>query len=75
MRCLPTNRLVAGLRREQPEIDIEEIEVLTHLPQTLRDGALMLPTLIASTGRFHHTLRMEELLAALQPEPVPSLAD
>ncbi len=74
-RCLSTNRLVARLRRERPEIEIEEIEVLTHLPQTLRDGVMMLPTLIAGTQRFHHAPGMEELLAALEPDPMPSPAD
>ncbi len=74
-RCISTNRLVAQLRREHPEIEIEEIEVLTHLPQTLRDGVMMLPTLIAGTQRFHHAPRMEELLAALEPESAPSPAD
>ncbi len=74
-RCLSTNRLVARLRAEHPEIEIEEIEVLAHLPQTVRDGVLMLPTLMAGTRRFHHAPRMEELLAALETEQLSNLVD
>jgi hypothetical protein len=66
-RCIPTNRLVGRLRHKHPEVEIEEIEVLAHLSETLRDGVLMLPTLIAGTQRFHHAPRLEELLAALEP--------
>ncbi len=64
-RCIPTNRLLARVRREHPEIEIEEIEVLTNLGRAKRDGVMMLPTLIVSTQRFHHAPPMEELLAAL----------
>ncbi len=64
-RCIPTNRLLARVRREHPEIEIEEIEVLTNLGRAKRDGVMMLPTLIAGTRRFHHAPGMEELLDAL----------
>ena len=68
-RCLFTNRLLARVRREHPEIEIEEVEVLTNLPRSLRDGVLMLPTLIVGEQRFHHAPPIDELLAALKTSP------
>lgn len=69
-RCIPTNRLVARLRQEHPEIEIEEVEVLTNLPRALRDGVAMLPTLIAGNQRFHHAPSLEMLLSALDSESI-----
>ena len=68
-RCIPTNRLMARLRREHPEIEIEEIEVLTNLPRAMRDGVAMLPTLIVGERRFHHAPSMKELLEVFEPSP------
>ncbi len=68
-RCIFTNRLLARVRHEHPEIEIEEVEVLTNLPRVLRDGVLMLPTLIVGAQRFHHAPTIDELLAALEPSP------
>ncbi len=65
-RCISTNRLLARVRREHPKIEIEEIEVLTHLARAKRDGVMMLPTLIVGAQRYHHAPRLEELLAALE---------
>lgn len=62
-RCIVTNRLLARVRREHPEIEIEEIEVLTNVARTLRDGVMMIPTLIVGDKRFHHAPKIEELLA------------
>ncbi|MBI5302511.1 MAG: hypothetical protein HY868_10260 [Chloroflexi bacterium] len=64
-RCISTNRLLARVRREYPEIEIEEIEVVTHLPRAIRDGVMMLPTLIVGEKRYHHAPPMDELLDAL----------
>ncbi len=68
-RCIPTNRLVARLRREHPEIEIEEVEVITNLPRALRDGVAMLPTLIVGNQRFHHAPSLDRMRAALYPAP------
>ncbi len=68
-RCIPTNRLVARLRREHPEIEIEEIDVLTDLPRAVRDRVAMLPTLIVGERRFHHAATLDELLAAYSASP------
>jgi len=63
-RCIPTNRLIVQWRHEHPEIEIEEIEVLTHLGRALNDGVLGLPTLIVGDKRYHHAPPLEELLSA-----------
>jgi glutaredoxin len=65
-RCISTNRLIARLRREHPEIEIEEIEVLTNLTRALRDGVMMLPTLIVGDQRYHHAPPFDELLSAVR---------
>ncbi len=67
-RCIPTNRLVARLRREHPEIEIEEVEVLTNLSRAMADGIHMLPTLIVGSHRFTTTPKIDELLSAIQPD-------
>ena len=64
-RCISTNRLIARLRREHPKIEIEEIEVLTHLSRALNDGVMMLPTLIVGDQRYHHAPPFDELLSAI----------
>ncbi len=65
-RCIPSNRLIARVRREHPEIEIEEVEVLSHVPRAVHDGVMMLPTLIVGKKRFHHAPTIEELLGALE---------
>ena len=65
-RCIPTNRLIARIRREHPELEIEEVEVLNHLPRAVRDGVMMLPTLVVGEKRFHHAPSIEELLGAFE---------
>lgn len=69
-RCIPTNRLVARLRLEHPEIEVEEIEILTNMPRALRDGVAMLPTLIAGEQRFHHAPSLDTLQSALASGPM-----
>ncbi len=73
-RCIPTNRLLARVRREHPEIEIEELEVLTNLGRAKRDRVMMLPTLIVGARRFHYAPRLEELLAALGESRAEELA-
>ncbi len=65
-RCIPTNRLIARLRRGQPEIEIEEVELLTNLSRAINDGVKMLPTLIVAGRQYHHAPRMAELLDSLE---------
>ena len=64
-RCIPTNRLMSRLRREYPEIEIEEIEVLTHLSQALHENVMTLPTLIIGEKRYHHAPPIDELLSQI----------
>ncbi len=73
-RCIPTNRLLTRVRQEHPEIEIEEIEVLTNLPRAVRDGVMTLPTLIIGAQRYHHAPPLAELIAAVNTEPPPLAA-
>jgi glutaredoxin len=67
-RCIPTNQLIARLRREHPEIEIEEIEVLTNVSRALRDGVRTLPTLIVGKQRYYHAPSVHTLEAAWNSE-------
>lgn len=64
-RCIATNRLVARIRREHPEIEIEEIEVLTNFSRAMHDNVMSLPTLIIGDQRYHHAPPFEQVLMAL----------
>ena len=74
-RCIPTNRLLARLRREQPDVEIEEVEVLTNLSRAMRDNVMSLPTLIVGEQRYHYAPPLDELLVALGRKPtIPATA-
>ena len=73
-RCIPTNRLITRLKREHPEIEIEEVEVLTNLGRALQDGVRTLPTVVAGAQHFTHAPRMDELLRAVRANGAGSLA-
>lgn len=67
-RCIPTNRLIGRLRREHPEIEIEEVEMLTNFARAIADGVHMLPTLIIGKQRFTSAPSMQVIEAALAAE-------
>ena len=69
-KCIPTNRLIKRLKREHPEIEVEEIEIITHMSRAKKDNVHHVPTIIAGGRRFFAAPSMEELLAAAQAEPV-----
>ncbi len=64
-RCIWTNRLMSQLRRAHPEIEIEEVELLTNLSRARADGVQTLPTLIIGTQRFTYAPPMHVVEAAL----------
>jgi len=68
-RCIPTNRLLKQVKQEHPEIEIEEIEILTHMSRAKQADVHHVPTLIASGKRFFTAPSMQELLSAIN-EPV-----
>jgi len=68
-RCIPTNRLIKQLKKEHPEIEVEEIEILTHMSRARQDDVHHVPTLIAGDKRFFNAPAMDDLLAALQTNP------
>ena len=65
-RCIPTNRLIKRLKQTHPEIEVEEIEIITHMSRAKQDGVRHVPTIIAGSRRFYDAPPMEELLSALQ---------
>ena len=56
------------VKREHPEIEIEEIEILTNMAQARQDGLRTLPTLIIGNQRIYRALPLEELLAMVAHE-------
>jgi len=73
-KCIPTNRLIKQLKREYPEIQIEEIEIITHMSQAKKEGVHHVPTLIVGDKRFYTAPTMSELLSALQARSEPLAA-
>jgi hypothetical protein len=53
------------LRSAQPEVEIEELEVLTNLLRALQDGVWMIPLVIIGEKRWDRVPQLEELLDAL----------
>ncbi len=67
-RCIPTNRLIGRLKREHPEIEIEEVEMLTNFSRAIADGIHMLPTLVIGAQRFTSAPPMQAIEALLAAE-------
>ena len=65
-RCIPTNRLIKRLKQTHPEIEVEEIEILTHMSRARQDGVRHVPTIIVGDQRFYTAPSLGELLAAVQ---------
>jgi len=64
-RCIPTNRLLKQVKQAHPEIEIEEIEIITHMSRAKKADVHHIPTLIAGGKRFYAAPSLQELLAAL----------
>ena len=69
-KCIPTNRLIKRLKREHPEIQVEEIEIITNMSRARQDDVHHVPTIIAGTKRFYRAPSLGELLSALQFQSV-----
>jgi glutaredoxin len=39
-KCIPTSRFLKELKSEHPEIEIKEIEIITHLKSTIKKQGL-----------------------------------
>ena len=65
-KCIPTNRLIRRLKQTHPEIEVEEIEIITHMSRAKQDGVRHVPTIIAGPKRFYAAPSMEELLDAVR---------
>ncbi|HHB90989.1 MAG TPA: hypothetical protein ENK60_06735 [Anaerolineae bacterium] len=68
-RCIPTNRLIKRLKHTHPEIQVEEVEILTNMRRARADGVKHVPTIIAGTRRFYHAPTLEELVRAVKAAP------
>ncbi|HIQ12723.1 MAG TPA: hypothetical protein EYH29_07650 [Caldilineales bacterium] len=53
------------MKQTQPEIEVEEIEIITNMSRAKQDGVKHVPTILAGSRRFYAAPRMEELLSAL----------
>jgi glutaredoxin len=73
-KCIPTNRLIKQLKQEYPEVEIEEIEIITHMSRAKKDGVNHVPTIIVGNKRFYTAPTMSELLSALYAPSQPVAA-
>ncbi len=73
-KCIPTNRLLKQVKKDYPQIEVEEIEIITHMARARQDDVHHVPTIIAGNKRFYKAPSMNELLAALQPAAAPVAA-
>jgi glutaredoxin len=73
-KCIPTTRLLKQIKKEYPEIEVEEIEIITNRSRAKQDDVRHIPTIIAGDRRFYKAPTMNELLAVLQPVAEPIAA-
>ncbi len=52
-RCIPTNRFLKKIKEEHPYLDIEEIEVLTHLKRAKEEGVRSIPLIVVGDRRYY----------------------
>ncbi len=60
-RCIPTNKMLKKLRQRYPDVEIEEIEIATHLRQARAAGVRQVPTLIIGQHRLTKAMPVEKL--------------
>ncbi len=59
-RCIPTTKMLKAFRRRYPEVEIEEVEVLTHLGRAREAGVLQVPTIVVGPHRLYKALPLAE---------------
>jgi len=64
-RCIPTNRFLKQLRGEYPQIEIEEIEVVTNMKRARAAGVHAIPEMDIAGRRFHGVPPKEEVIRLL----------
>lgn len=64
-KCIPTSRFLKELKSEHPEIEIKEIEIITHLKSTIKDKVYSIPVIEVKGKRFHSTPAKGEVLGLL----------
>ncbi len=70
-RCIPTNRLISRLKKEHPEIEVEEVEVLRHLGRARREGIQGIPTIVIGPHRLLGPVPLERLVALAKGQGEP----
>ncbi len=64
-RCIPTSRFLKKLKSEHPEVEIEEIEVLTHMGKARKAGIMSIPVIEMSGRRYHGVPPREDVMQFL----------
>lgn len=64
-KCLPTSRFLKVLKKEHPEIEIKEIEILAHLKSTIKDKVYSIPVIEVAGKRFFSVPAKGEILGLL----------
>ena len=64
-RCIPTNRFLKRLKMEHPGVEIEEVEVLTHIGRARKAGIMSIPVIEMGGRRYHGVPPREDVLRFL----------
>ncbi len=60
-RCIPTNKMLKALRRQYPDVEIEEIEVIAHPAKARAAGIRQVPTLVIGPHRITKAMPVARL--------------
>ena len=71
-RCRATDQRLSELQRIAPDVQIEFVEVLKDPARALRNGVLMLPTIVIGERRWHYAPSISELQLALKADSTSS---
>lgn len=65
-RCQATDKRLSELQKFEPDVEIEFVEILKDPTRALRNGVLMIPTIVIGDQRWHHAPSIIELQTALR---------
>ncbi|RKX84827.1 MAG: hypothetical protein DRP57_05120 [Spirochaetes bacterium] len=64
-RCIPTSRFLKNLKAQHPEIKITEIEILTNMKKTIKEGIHGIPVIAIGNKRYSGVPSIGEVLELL----------
>lgn len=64
-RCIPTSRFLKNLKAEYPEIKVNEIEVLTNMKKTVKEGIHGIPVMTIGGRKYREVPPKDEVLKLL----------